>query len=269
MYDDGAGDELRGNTVGNIRVVEGVYSPELDNRRDIHVYLPPSYVSSGRHYAVVYMHDGQNLFDHELSFAGEWGVDETMERVAPEGVEAIIVGIPNMGTTRTAEYSPYLDTRQGGGQGDAYVRFITDTLKPLVDSQFRTRRERDHTGIAGSSMGGLISLYAFLTRQDVFGFAGVMSPSLWFARGRVFDEVHEIRHWRGRLYLDTGTGEGRGQLRQIREMARLLRLKADNPRLQIRYVEDRDAAHNEAAWAARFERAVRWLLPRRKVELNW
>jgi predicted alpha/beta superfamily hydrolase len=269
MYDNGAGDALRGNIVGNIRRLDQVYSPELGNRRDVHVYLPPSYASSGRHYPVVYMHDGQNLFDHEMSFAGEWGVDDTMERIAHEGVEAIVVGVPNMGGERTAEYSPYADPRLGGGRGDAYVRFLTDTLKPLIDAQFRTRREAEHTGLAGSSMGGLISLYGFLRRPDIFGFAGVMSPSLWFGRGAVFADVHDLPAWHGRLYIDTGTGEGRGQVRQTREMVRVLRRKARSPRQQLRYVEDRGAGHNEAAWAARFERAIRWLVPRRKADLNW
>jgi len=269
MYDHGAGDALRGNTVGNVRRLDQVHSPELGTRRDIHVYLPPSYTHSGRHYPVVYMHDGQNLFDHAMSFAGEWGVDETMERIAHEGVEAIIVGVPNMGAARTSEYSPYRDDRLGGGHGDAYLRFLTDTLKPLVDTQFRSRREPAHTGLAGSSMGGLISLYGFLRRPDVFGFAGVMSPSLWFARGAIFSDVHHLPSWGGRLYLDTGTAEGRGQVRQTREMVRILRRKARHPRLQLRYVEDRGAGHNEAAWAGRFERAIRWLLPRKRGELNW
>jgi len=268
MYDHGAGDALGGNSVGNIRVLEQVHSPELDNRRDIHVYLPPSYAASGRHYPVLYMHDGQNLFDHELSFAGEWGVDETLERIAHEGVEAIVVGIPNMGGERTDEYSPYVDDQRGGGRGELYVRFLTDTLRPLVDARFRTRREPEHTGLAGSSMGGLISLYAFLRRPDVFGFAGVMSPSLWFAHGAVFGEVHHMRAWTGRLYLDTGTGEGRAQVRQTREMVRILRRKARQPRLQLHYVEDRGAGHHEAAWAGRFERAIRWLLPK-KPDLHW
>jgi len=269
MYDNGAGDALSGNIVGNIRRLDQVESPELGNRRDVHVYLPPSYGHSGRHYPVVYMHDGQNLFDHAMSFAGEWGVDETMERIAHEGVEAIIVGVPNMGPARTSEYSPYRDDRMGGGQGEAYLRFLTDTLKPRVDAQFRTRREAEHTGLAGSSMGGLISLYGFLRRPDVFGFAGVMSPSLWFARGAIFGDLHRIHSWEGRLYLDTGTAEGRPQVRHTREMVRLLRRKAPHPRLQLRYVEDKGAGHNEAAWAARFERAIRWLLPKRRGELNW
>lgn len=269
MYEGSAGAELTGNVVGNIRRLEGVASPELGNRRDVLVYLPPSYVGSGRHYPVVYMHDGQNLFDHATSFAGEWHVDETMERLAGEGIEAIIVGVPNMGAERADEYGPFPDERAGGGRGDAYVGFLADTLRPLIDSRFRTRREVGQTGIMGSSLGGLISLYAFLRRPDVFGFAGAMSPSLWFARGAIFDVAASAGSWTGRVYLDTGTAEGREHLRRTREMARQLRRQAAHPRRQIRYVEDRGARHDEVAWSSRFERAIRWLLPRNPAELNW
>lgn len=269
MYDQGAGDELAGNIVGNIRRLENVESSQLGNRRDVLVYLPASYTVSGRHYPVLYMHDGQNLFDHATSFAGEWHVDDTMERIGPEGIEAIVVAVPNMGAERTYEYAPFRHERLGGGGGDAYLAFLIDTLKPIVDGHFRSRREAEHTGIMGSSMGGLISLYGLLRRPDVFGFAGAMSPSLWFGKGTIFGVAAEAERWRGRVYLDTGTGEGRGQVRQTREMVRLLRRQAAHPRRQLHYVEDRGAGHHEAAWSARFERAIRWLLPRKRVELNW
>ena len=111
MYDAGAGTEFSGDIVGNIRRLADVESRELGNLRDLFVYLPPSYATSGRHYPVIYMQDGQNLFDPELSFAGEWGVDETMERLGPQGYEAIVVAIPNMGRDRCAEYSPWVDRR--------------------------------------------------------------------------------------------------------------------------------------------------------------
>jgi predicted alpha/beta superfamily hydrolase len=268
MYDDGAGTELQGNVVGNIRRLERVESPQLGNRRDVLVYLPPSYGSSGRHYPVLYMQDGQNLFDATTSFAGEWHVDETMERVSREGLEAIVVAIPNSGKHRADEYSPFEDERIGGGKGESYLSFLVDTLKPRIDAEFRTRREPVATGIMGSSMGGLISLYALLRRPDTFGFAGTMSPALWFARGAIFRVANEIPHWDGRLYLDTGTLEGRGHVRQVREMVRLLRRRAVHPRRQIRYVEERGAHHNEAAWARRFEPALRWMLPK-KTETHW
>jgi isoamylase len=268
MYDDGAGREVQGNVVGNIRRLERIESPQLGNHRDILVYLPPSYVSSGRHYPVLYMQDGQNLFDATTSFAGEWLVDETMERVAQEGLEAIVVAIPNSGKLRADEYSPFRDERIGGGRGDDYLSFLIDTLKPRIDVEFRTRRERAATGIMGSSMGGLISLYALLRRPDTFGFAGAMSPSLWFARGAICSVVSDVGRWDGRLYLDTGTLEGRGHVRQVREMVRCLRRRAVHPRRQIKYVEERGAHHNEAAWARRFGPALRWMLPKR-TETHW
>jgi predicted alpha/beta superfamily hydrolase len=121
----------------------------------------------------------------------------------------------------------------------------------------------------GSSMGGLISLYAFFREPQVFGFAGVMSPALWFANGAIFGYVASHRDWTGRVYVDVGTREGRPTVRNARLMARLLRRTASQPRQGVMYVEGRGAAHNESAWAGRFERAVRFLLPRRPDDLHW
>ena len=270
MFDSGAGTSpATGNHVGHIRIIHGVRSPQLGNTRDVHVYLPPSYRTSGRHYPVIYMHDGQNLFDPATSFAGEWHVDETMERLAPQGVEAIIVAIPNMGPDRAYEYSPWRDPRVGGGGGDAYLAFLVETLKPRIDKQLRTRRERDATGILGSSMGGLISLYAFFRRPDVFGFCGAMSPSLWFARGAIASVVGEVERWFGRLYLDIGTGEGQRHVKATRQLYRHLRRRCPYPRDQILCVVDEGAGHSEQAWSQRFETAVRFLLPKARGEVNW
>ena len=270
MWDNGAGTlPAAGQIVGNVRVLPGVASPELGNARDIQVYLPPSYQASGRHYPVIYMQDGQNLFDPGTSFAGEWRVDDTLERLGPESIEAIVVGVPNMGEQRIDEYSPFRDRTKGGGRGDAYVDFLVRTLKPEVDRRFRTRHERTHTGIMGSSMGGLVSLYAFFREPQVFGFAGAMSPALWFANGAIFDYLRSRQAWTGKVYVDVGTKEGRPTVRNARMMARLLRRTAARPRLSVMYVEGRGAAHNESAWADRFERAVRFLLPRRPDDLHW
>jgi predicted alpha/beta superfamily hydrolase len=270
MYDSGAGRRLAtGHIVGNIRVLERVRSPQLGNVRDIQVYLPPSYETSGRHYPVIYMHDGQNLFDASTSFAGEWRVDDTLERIGPAGHEAVVVAIPNMGEARLAEYTPFVDARRGGGQGGAYLEFIVQTVKPRIDRLFRTRHERTHTGIMGSSLGGLISLYGFFTYPGVFGFAGAMSPSLWWADRAIFGVVGAYPRWGGRLYLDIGTAEGRNEVRNARLMARLLRRSADRPRRQLLFVADQGAGHSEAAWAARFERAVTFLLPAVPADLHW
>jgi predicted alpha/beta superfamily hydrolase len=270
MYDSGTDThQATGNIVGHVRVLPHVRSSELGNSRDVTIYLPPSYAGSGRHYPVLYMHDGQNLFDHATSFSGEWGVDETMERIGPLGVEAIIVAIPNMGGGRCEEYSPWVDRRAGGGRGDAYLAFIVDTLKPRIDRRFRTRREREFTGIMGSSMGGLISLYAFFRHPKVFGFVGAMSPSLWFSNYAFEAYLRGVDRWFGRVYLDIGTAEGRTHVAACRRVYRLLRTRCPFPRDQILMVVDQGAGHSEAAWGARFETAIRFLLPKKRRDVNW
>jgi predicted alpha/beta superfamily hydrolase len=159
-------DDGRDHTVtGHVLVLESLESPQLGNRRDIYVYLPRTYAESDRRFPVMYMQDGQNLFDRATSFGEEWGVDQILESAAPGRTEAIVVGIANTGDTRCDEYSPFRDPKLGGGAGDRYLAFLTDTVKPAVDSRFRTLPGREATGIAGSSMGGLISLYTHTSKS--------------------------------------------------------------------------------------------------------
>jgi predicted alpha/beta superfamily hydrolase len=256
--------DVEGHTVvGTVKVLREVESPELGNRRDIFAYLPPSYGEGERRYPVLYMHDGQNLFDVRTAFSEEWHVDGTMEEAARRtGLEAIVVGIPNAGEARLEEYSPFEDVRNGGGRGDAYLDFLLHTLKPLVDAGLRTRPERESTGILGSSMGGLISLYAFFHRPEAFGFAGAMSPSLWFASGAVFDFVRAVGSPSGRLYLDVGSSEGMQAVFDARRMRRLLIRKGYDTGSVFRYLEEAGAEHTEAAWARRLGAALQFLVPR-------
>lgn len=246
--------------VGTLKVLPQVWSPQLKNARDILVYLPPSYTESARRYPVIYMHDGQNLFDDATSFSCEWAVDETLETASRTGMEAIVVGIPNMGAERSDEYSPFVDARNGGGRGDAYLAFIVETLKPVIDHDFRTQPEREHTGIFGSSMGGLISLYAIFRHPATFGMAGVMSPALWFARRAIFEVVERAAELPGKIYLDVGTGEGASTLADVRRMQKLLRQRAHRTPHRLCYVEEAGAGHCEAAWAGRLRGALRFLL---------
>jgi glycogen operon protein len=245
-----------------VRVLEQIYSPELDNRRDILVYLPPEYDANQQRYTVVYMHDGQNLFDQATSYGCEWQVDETMEMLSRAGYPAIVVGIPNLGEQRIEEYSPFDDPQHGGGKGAAYLEFIVRTLKPLIDQQFRTLPDRLHTGIMGSSMGGLISLYAFFQHHDVFGFTGVMSPSLWFAGRAIFDLLRAAPFAPGTIYLDIGRLEGPEELVDFRQMCALLIDKGYRPGSDILCVEEPAAEHCEPAWAGRLHAALRFLLER-------
>jgi predicted alpha/beta superfamily hydrolase len=264
----------RAHTVsGNLQILRDFDSEHLGNQRDILVYLPPSYATGNRRYPVLYLHDGQNLFDAVTSFAGEWQVDETMEALSQEDIEAIVVGIPNAGEARVNEYSPFDSADYGDGRGDLYLDFIVEQIKPLIDSEFRTSPGPAHTGIMGSSMGGLISLYAFFRRPQTFGLAGMMSPSLWFAKNAIFDAVRDAPLHTGRLYLDAGTREyggdsiwsilpfrSRRYYASVRRMYRLLAKKGYRPRVDVLYVEEKNAGHNEAAWARRLAPAMRFLL---------
>jgi predicted alpha/beta superfamily hydrolase len=246
--------------VGSIKQLDSVYSPQLRNSRHLLVYLPPSYGRGHRHYPVIYMHDGQNLFDPATSFAGEWAVDQTLEAASDEGLEAIVVGIPNIGAERTNEYSPFLDEKNGGGRGELYLRFLTETVKPLIDQDFRTLPDREQTGIAGSSMGGLISLYAFFRYRHVFGFAGVMSPSLWFAKHAVLDWVRRQPFAGGRVYIDVGMKEGQKTLDDVMTLRDILQAKGYRNLHDLLCVVDTAGDHSERAWARRLHRQMRFLL---------
>jgi predicted alpha/beta superfamily hydrolase len=208
------------------------------------------------------MQDGQNLFDPDTSFAGEWGVGRTLDAAARRGLEALVVGVPNQGAERLNEYSPFHDPGvKGGGRGAAYAAFLAGTLKTLVDARFRTRPARNSTVIAGSSMGGLISLYALFRHPDVFGAVGALSPSLWFAGGAIFAEIERSPFVPARLYLDIGTLEGTEHVANARRMRDLLLAKGYRPGRDLRWLESRCGAHNERSWGRRFARALPWLLP--------
>jgi predicted alpha/beta superfamily hydrolase len=239
-----------------------LWSPQLRNRRGVDVYLPHSYGEGRRHYPVVYMQDGQNLSDPAIAFCGNtWHIDEGLPWLAERGVEPIVVGIHNT-SDRLAEYSPFPDPRHGGGGGDRYARFLLDTLKPRIDSEFRTRKDRDSTVVGGSSMGGLISLYLFFRRPSPFGGAVVMSPSIWFGGREILSYVQRARTTRGRIYLDTGTAEGKATLRNARALNRLLKKKGYG-RDTLRFVEAEGHQHREGDWAWRLPHALEFLLRER------
>ncbi len=243
-----------------MRTLHGLYSPELGNVRDLHVYLPPSYHDGDQRYPVLYLQDGQNLFDPALSFAGAWGADVAADSAARLGLEVILVGVSNTGGERVHEYSPFVDPRVGGGKGERYLAFLVRTVKATVDGMFRTLPGRLHTGIGGASMGGLIALYAFFRNPQVFGWASVQSPAFWFAGGAIFDYVAAAHHVPGRLFLDVGPREGEGTLRNARRMRDLLLAKGYALDETLRYVEDRQGRHHEAAWGRRLKRALPFLL---------
>jgi predicted alpha/beta superfamily hydrolase len=241
------------------RVLPRVRSPQRDSERDIDVFLPASYSRTRRRYPVVYMQDGQNLADPHRAFAGTWHLQAAMTDLADRGLEAIVVGVPNMGESRIREYTPFVDARMGGGDADAYLAYMERTVKPLVDRRFRTRPEREATGVFGSSLGALISLYAFFRAPETFGFVGAMSPSIWFANRAILSYVENDGAPTGRLYIDVGTDEGAHTLRDTRHLASILERKGYGAN-RLRFVEDQGGRHSEADWARRLVPALEFLL---------
>lgn len=248
--------------VGNVCTLGPVKSETLGNERPLYVWLPPSYAdTTDRTYPVLYMQDGQNLFSDELAFGREWQVDEQMTRLSALGLEAIVVGIPNGGDQRMAEYSPFCDAVGHVGRGDLYLQFLLDEVMPLIQHQFRVTHTRETTGIMGSSLGALISLYAFFKHPQRFGFVGGMSPALWFNDCALMTLIEQAPFVDGRVYLDMGTAEGDEHVAHVRQLHETLLRKGYRPGETLFYVEEDDAVHDEDAWARRLRTALYFLLP--------
>ena len=260
---------------GDIRPHKSFHSNILKNDREVIVYLPPGYDASKRkRYSVFYIHDGQNLFDGATSFipGQEWRVDETAQRLIAAGkIEPlIIVGVYNT-KDRIDEYTPATDAKYKlGGKADLYGRMLVEELKPFIDSQYQTKRDAKHTGLAGSSLGGLASLYLALKYPNVFGRAGVVSPSVWFAGKHIVHYVEALpKKPNVRLWIDMGTKEGRTpeEAQQSVDDARVFRdaLVKKGWRIgkDLSYFEAEGAEHNEAAWSARVESILTFLFPRK------
>jgi predicted alpha/beta superfamily hydrolase len=253
--------------VGDVRVWEDVSSSGL-TPRNILVYLPPNYNTETRDYPVLYMHDGQNIFDNLTAYAGEWGVDESAEILAARGLPCIVVGIPNGGEARLDEYGPWEDERLKqhsvagqGGRALEYLAFLLGNVKPLVDSSLRTSRSKAQTGIAGSSMGGLVSLWAALEARETFGFCAALSSSLWLG-GKLEDFVAARVSKDLRIYLDVGGKESsvKAQSNLYLKSNRKMRDLLESQGYDLVYLEDPSGLHNEADWRRRFPGALEWFL---------
>jgi predicted alpha/beta superfamily hydrolase len=255
---------------GHIEILRGFRSAALDNQRNVSVYLPPEYfepAAAARRYPVFYMHDGQNLFDASTAFVPghDWGVDETAEAFISSGRIAplIIVAIDHAGEQRAHELTPSFDARMNaGGRSAGYARLIIDELKPYIDAHYRTLPQAETTGVGGSSLGGLISLHLGVTRPDVFGRLALFSPSLWWDKRRLLQEVRVLQtRLPLRIWLDVGTGEGGGTLYNVRMLKNALVRLGWRRGIDLEYVEAEGAGHNEAAWALRIGPALEFLFP--------
>jgi predicted alpha/beta superfamily hydrolase len=249
------------------RVLRNFHSRFLPDDRDISIYLPVVYRSQyRRRFPVFYLHDGQNLFDGRTSYVVNrtWRAHTTADALTREGLiePVILVGIANTGVRRMDEYTPTRDAIRGGGEGDRYGRLLTEDLKPLIDSTFRTLPEPENTALGGSSLGGLITLALGLEYPDIFGKLAVMSPSVWWDNRSLLSLVNAIRTKPAlKIWLDMGTGEGLRHLRDTDLLHRRLVLRGWKDGVDLKYLRVPGAVHDEEAWANRFDQVLRFMFP--------
>ena len=250
-----------------LRRHEQFHSEFLKHDRDVLVWLPPGYHHDVQRYPVLYMHDGQNLFEPETAFQkGEhWRLSETATELIDGGAiePLIIVGIYNTGASRKEEYTPTRDAKLGGGHADDYGRMIIDELKPLIDRTYRTRPEREYTGLGGSSLGGLVTLYLGFRHPNVFGRLAALSPSVWWNYRSILKTIRQARSKpRSRIWVDMGTAEAKRGIDDARLLKAALVGLGFVDGVDLHYAEYEGAEHTETAWAERVGPMLKWLFPR-------
>ncbi len=249
-----------GAPFGKLTIIPAIASPQLNNSRKLRIYLPASYdENKAKRYPVLYMHDGQNLFDAKTAAYGvEWGIDETINRLVATGVmdEIIVVGIDNT-PDRIPEYTPCCDPKYGGGKLDAYQAFVTDTVKPYVDQSLRTLPGKENTAIMGSSLGGIASIYIAQRRPDIFSMAGGVSSSFWWNNKAMV--ARPAARVAVKFYLDAGTlDDGLDETTQARDA---MLKQGYRPDADLFYVVGEGGSHNEKSWAARVDKPLAWFFP--------
>jgi predicted alpha/beta superfamily hydrolase len=251
----------------NLRKHEGFRSRFLRNQRNLIVYLPPGYDEQpSRHFPVLYLHDGQNLFDPATSFIPgmDWNVGQTADQNINAGsVEPlIIVGIYNSGKARIREYTPTRVPRLGGGRADRYARFLIEELTPFIGREYRALTGAEKTGIGGSSLGGLVSLYVGLKLPHVFGKLAALSPSIWWNQQVInrFAATANV-HPRPSIWLDIGTREGPRIVQDVEQFRDVLLQKGWQLGRDLHYQRIEGGEHNEAAWAQRVGPFLQFLYP--------
>ncbi len=252
-----------------LRPHRGFRSRFLPDDRDLIVYLPPGYDSHSEHdYPVLYMQDGQNLFDPQTSFirGRTWQMREHADAAieASEAEPLIIVGIYNTGDSRIAEYTPDSDWQRGGGKAESYGHLIVDELMPFIARHYRVRSGRNSTGLGGSSLGGLVTLYLGLRFAQHFGKLAVLSPSIWWNHKSILGFLNERSPevWeRPHLWLDVGEREGRRTVQDAEHLARRLVANGWQRGNTLHFEQFPDGAHDETSWAARVRPMLRFLFP--------
>lgn len=259
-----------------------IHIGELGRDRTVRVYLPGDYDEEDKRYAVLYMHDGQNLFSEETASFGEaWRIQNALSKIEQEGRNGIIVvGIDcNLEGGRPDEYSPWVNEKlaefipssslqSGGGEGDLYVEFLVKTLKPLIDTKYRTLKDRSNTFIAGSSLGAFISLYAGYKYKEIYSVIGAFSTAAWFKKDKLMEFIRDNFKKGTKVYLDVGTNETSDRknedfnsiyLKDTKDIAKLL-LELGQDSEDLKLIIDEGAKHSETAWRTRFPLFLEWVL---------
>lgn len=232
--------------------------PQLNKTRRVWALLPHNYHESNERFPVLYLQDAQNLFDETAPY-GNWGIDKKMAVMAEYGIgNLIIVAIEHANKERVIEYNVG-QTVLGQGQGKQYIRFLTDTLKPFVDQHFRTRPEREFTGIGGSSMGGLVSIFSGIMYPEVFGKLMIFSPSLWVVPKIKLSFLDLETPKETRIYLYAGGDESETMVGHVQQFKKRLMKKNYSNQLHVRLSINQAGKHNEIYWSDEFPKAVEWL----------
>ena len=240
-------------------ISENFEIPQLIKTRRITALLPHNYHQSDRRYPVLYLQDGQNLFDDYAPF-GNWGIDKKLSWMAEQGFgDIIIVAIDHAEEERIAEFTPSHSTKLGKGEGKKYVRFLADTLKPYMDKSFRTLPDRMHTGIGGSSMGGLLSIYAGIMYPEVYSRIMLFSPSLWVDPNIYFNLTQFLGPLDLKIYMYGGGQEGSNMVNNLNWLKSTLINQGRKEQEHFRLKIDPNGQHNEGKWGEEFPEAVRWL----------
>ena len=232
-------------------------APQLQTKKKIWVYLPLNYEKSNKKYPVIYMHDAQNLFDAAASYAGEWNIDETLDSIK---AKVIIIGIEHGNEKRIDELTPYINEKRGGGNANAYLEFIVKTVKPHIDTTYRTKPNAKNTAIWGSSLGGLVSFYAALQYPEVFGKVGCFSPAFWINKKEIFQKMEDTPKFTTKIYLLCGDKEDSGAMvSDMKEMETLINSKRCECKKLNKSVIVKEGEHNEKLWRNAFAKAYLWL----------
>ena len=256
----GAGLHYQERFLPRIEIIDEAFEiPQLIRTRRVAALLPHDYYDCDRRYPVLYLQDGQNLFDDSAPY-GSWGVDKQLAAMSERGTgDVIIIAIDHAEAQRVSEFTPSFRNQLGVGEGREYCRFLARTLKPYVDAHFRTRPDQASTGIGGSSLGGLISLLAGIYYPDVYDRLMIFSPSFWVMPEMPANLLRLAREFDGRVYLYGGEAESTTMVPNMLRFREVLEQNSREENLEFRTEIDPSGQHNEARWGREFPRAVEWL----------